>query len=1174
MHRHPLRLATVASLLALAAGGAWAQDRACILDAEGALPADCRSDDAGRTYGGALAPNVETRAAARGDLGFSIRIGSATPAVVEGQATGSWGEDLDGVGRTLDALGITVRSLGLGNATPRLNVVETGLRDEVAPGASVAFQAASTYPAWITRAEIVVRDEQTRRTIARLPIAPNGATTWTAPQQAARLSYTLEAFDAQGRMDATLPRPLRVTSQPQPGALGPVSIDALLDADRTASRRIPVAGGAIVVEGDMPTGGVAVTVLGERITPDQEGRFLVERILPPGSHGVTVEALGWKGQDQIQERVHVPTSETFGTGMIDLTVGDGFSFGRIAGYVESVRADGTRITARIDTAERDLDELFDDLLAKDPRRTLGGLDAAEPFLTYGDGSTRTDLAPSSGRLFLKVEKNGNLAQWGDLDTAPLLRGLARETRSLYGAQGVLRSADTTARGDARWRATGYAATAEEGTQRDVFRASGASSYFLSRRDLVKGSASVAIEYRDRVSGQVLQSRALAEGSDYRINTLQGVITFERPPEAFAPGGSIAGRPGGDVEVYVVTSYSFIPLTPGDGAVAGGRLEGWVSDTLRVGVEGRLDQSTTPDTRVFAADILYAPTERTSVLFEAARSRGPGQGETISNSGGLITTPIAPVGGAREADAWRLTATADLADLGLGEGQADLFLADEERGFAAPDGVVTADRQRGRLSVVQGPSEGLQLRFGGAFERIAGGLDETEAWIGFSTPVGPTTTVAAEIRHQERQDPTGTARQLGSRTDVAVRATMEPHERLSWWVYGQATIDVSGGRSRDDRIGAGIQSTGRGGITVLADASYGTLGWGAELGLSATDATGSRKLSYRLDPERAGREGIVGDDGGVWTLDSQRALSDTLRATAQATWDGFGTSPDAVARYGLAWTPNAKTSYEAGFIAGETKDALGGDVRKQGLSLGMRRTDADGWSYGLRGEWIRDRSDDPTDPDANLDTYALVGSFEAKVSQDWHMLGSLDALWSDSTVTGVGTGRYVEAKVGYAYRPTDSDRTIALATYTFLEDRPVGGQVNIDGTPGGDGQRSHILNMAWSQRFDRDWTLGVKYGARHRTLFPAGGGASSTSWSQLGVIRADYHLDHQWDVSGEVRAMVHQGGTWERGALLTVSRAVGENLRLGAGYAWGGVSDDLRSLEKGKEGAFLTLTASF
>jgi hypothetical protein len=1144
--------------MALHAGGAFAQEaNPCVLGDNGTLPFECRQGNPQSKPSGAIASNIPITAPDPGDLGFRIRIGAP---VADEQDVAVVGQQA--VGRLLERMGVGVQATVLG-ATPKLNVVATNLQDTVAPGSSVTFQAASNYPYWITRAEIVVLDRR-NRVLASLPVAPNGTAEWTATGQDA-VRYRLDVYDAQGRKDSTKPRILYVHTVGAQSPLTSTSLAAVLAEDRTEQRQIPVRGGAVVVAGTASEGDTDITIMGETIAVADGETFAIERILPPGGHGVVVQAADSAGIDTLTEQVDIPKADGFATGLVDITFGDGWSTGRIAAYAERSRADGSRVVVRIDTEENELDDLFNGLTDKDPRRALLGINPLEPFLTYGDDSQRTDLAPSSGKVFLEWTKRDNRVTWGDIQTDDTNRGLAQENRTVLGLQGEWNSLARTEDGAARVRASAYAAAADSASQTDNLKATGGSVFFLSRRDLLEGSIRVRVETRDSLTGQVLASESLAEGTGYRINTFQGVLSLARAPEL--------GR-SGTTETWIVADYSYVPVDPLDGTIAGGRVEGWINDNLRVGLEGRVDESTTPTTDLLSGDVLFAPTANSQILIEQATSEGPGGGNSVSENGGL-TGNNTGVGGPGSAQALRITGETSLEDWGLGEGSLSGFYLGEDEGFVGPDGTADTDRERARVAGEITLNARNQLSFGARMDRRTGGLKEQDAWLAVQTDLDGVHTLSYGIAQEERSDPTGATRDLGKRTNLTARLDVEHNDATHWWTYAQTTIARSGGAERDDRVGAGVATALGSNMALDTDVSYGTLGWAAVVGLSQTDPRGTRRLAYTIDPDRRlDQIGFSGSDKGMFVASADTIYSDTLRATTEARYDAFGDLPSNQVRYGLSWSRAQGTTYELGIVTGESVSEDGDTVRKEGLTAGMRRTTEAGVTYGVRGEWIRDRSDDPTDPDGNVDTFALVGDLETRVSDDWRFVGSVDGLWSDSPVNGIGTGRYVEANLGYAYRPADNDTTIGLVSYTFLYDEPAPGQRNFDGTLDGDGQESHILNAAISHRFDPEWTLAAKYGLRHRTLLPADGSNGSDTWTQLGALRLDYHLTSTWDVSGEVRGLWHSTDSHETGALVTIHRAINETMRVGLGYAWGGVSDDLRSVEPDNEGLFLNLTASF
>ena len=118
-------------------------------------------------------------------------------------------------------------------------------------------------------------------------------------------------------------------------------------------------------------------------------------------------------------------------------------------------------------------------------------------------------------------------------------------------------------------------------------------------------------------------------------------------------------------------------------------------------------------------------------------------------------------------------------------------------------------------------------------------------------------------------------------------------------------------------------------------------------------------------------------------------------------------------------------------------------------------------------------------------------------------------------------------------------------------------------------------MAMNYDLNQQFTLGVKYGLRLRAEAPRDSDVFIKSTAHLGILRLDYHVVHNWDIMVEGRAMAYpKSDTTELGALMGIYRDMGDNLRLGAGYSWGGVSDDLRSLEKNREGLFVNLIGKF
>jgi hypothetical protein len=61
-----------------------------------------------------------------------------------------------------------------------------------------------------------------------------------------------------------------------------------------------------------------------------------------------------------------------------------------------------------------------------------------------------------------------------------------------------------------------------------------------------------------------------------------------------------------------------------------------------------------------------------------------------------------------------------------------------------------------------------------------------------------------------------------------------------------------------------------------------------------------------------------------------------------------------------------------------------------------------------------------------------------------LIGNFDAIFADADTGNLRGGTYVEAQLGYAYRPVANDRLNGLISYTYLYDLPGADQVNVDG----------------------------------------------------------------------------------------------------------------------------------
>ena len=191
--------------------------------------------------------------------------------------------------------------------------------------------------------------------------------------------------------------------------------------------------------------------------------------------------------------------------------------GRIAGFAKgTVKGDWLVTIAGDSKNERgaaDDSELFD------------VVDPDDRYPLYGDRSTQRFEAQSRYPVYLKAEKNGFKAQFGDYDTGMTDARLARYSRRLSGLQTVYEGE--------RFAFTGFAAETNQAFVKDELAADGTSGPFtLSAAPLVRNSESILIETRDRFRPDViLGATTLVRYADYDIDFETGEIIFRLPVPA-------------------------------------------------------------------------------------------------------------------------------------------------------------------------------------------------------------------------------------------------------------------------------------------------------------------------------------------------------------------------------------------------------------------------------------------------------------------------------------------------------------------------------------------------------------------------------------------------------------------------------------------------------------------
>lgn len=796
----------------------------------------------------------------------------------------------------LNAASIQVKFDGL-EVSPILNISTADVRTGYQAGDVIRFRSSMNYPDWIKTAEVRIYDSSDNL-VATVPTNPNGSVNWQMPSDGdGEMRYVLRVYDERGRFDETEPLMLVRTARAYSRASTDGDVIAAGEGeDRTALRNIRVHGGAITVFGENMPSGAQARVMGEVVSIDASNRFVIQRILPAGEHDVAVDV--YRGETLLsgfEREVKIPYNDWFYVALADVTLGyternyiadtsgefeETYVNGRVAFYLKGKIKGEYILTAAGDTGDGPLEDIFRNLDAKDARSLLRRIDPDDYYPVYGDDSTIEDDAPTSGKFYIRIDKGDSHVMWGNFKTAIAGSEYLQNDRTLYGAEAVYRSEDSTSFGARRTEATLYAAQPDTAPQRDSFLGTGGSSYFLKRQDISIGSETVTIVTTDPDTGRVLNTQTLQNGDDYRIDYIQGVIILTHPLSATASdGGVVSNGVLGDSAVNLVVQYEYSPtLDDLDGFAYGGRVQHWVNDSVRVGATAMQESTGVADQTSMGADVHIRLGQKSYFEAEYAQTEGPGFGSSFSSDGGLTIGDTPTAGLAAIGRAYTLKLHGDLSEIidPSVTGTVGAYYENIEAGFSTLNREITVDQENWGLYGTYSPTDRLALGINyDDFSDDAGKVVQTgEIAAGYQV----TDQLLAEIGAQYLNKVTlGDPSETGDRTDVALRLTYAFDEDRSVYAFGQATVSNSGGLENNDRYGLGGKFRLSEKISVSGEVSDGTQGVGGQAMLEyQPNADDLYYIGYRLDPGRT-LDGfsLQGTDNGGIVVGAKRTYSEYL-----------------------------------------------------------------------------------------------------------------------------------------------------------------------------------------------------------------------------------------------------------------------------------------------------------
>jgi hypothetical protein len=436
------------------------------------------------------------------------------------------------------------------------------------------------------------------------------------------------------------------------------------------------------------------------------------------------------------------------------------------------------------------------------------------------------------------------------------------------------------------------------------------------------------------------------------------------------------------------------------------------------------------------------------------------------------------------------------------------------------------------------------------------------------------SVSTGVRNDQRKDRSPVVpltQELGERTDAVVQVAFDPG--AAWRAYGfvQDTIEATGDREDNGRIGAGGSYNVTERFRMDAELSDGDLGSGGKVGSNFLYSERTNLyLNYSLENERTDN-GLQARRGNLVSGVKTR-LSDSSSVYLEERYQDAGSLTGLTHATGISLAANERWNLGANAEFGTLTDSQTGaetDRQAAGVRVGY------GFETVQFSSAIEYRRDDAQQLDASLaerTAWLFRNNFKYQLTPDWRVVGKLNHSFSESSLGEFYEGGYTEAVVGYAYRPVRHDRLNALAKYTYFYNIPTTDQVTMQDTAAEFIQKSHIAALDLTYDLTANWSIGGKYAYRLGSVsLDREDPQFFDNTAQLMVLRADWRFRKGWEGLAEVRTLELPDVSERRsGALVAVYRYFGDHVKIGAGYNFTDFSEDLTDLSYDHQGAFINL----
>jgi hypothetical protein len=895
-----------------------------------------------------------------------------------------------------------------------------------------------------------------------------------------------------------------------------------------------------------------------------------------------------------ESTVNSTQSSTFETeysvGIIDLTYGDIESTtdsdqypskinvdGHIAFYLKGKIRGKYLLTAQMDTGEKSLSDLWQNLYHKDSSDILSKIDPERYYPVYGDQSTTINDVSSSGKLYVRLEWDESKILLGDYQIHLNQTELLPYNRNLYGV--YINLVKPGQRDTAPNQTQIFAAEPLSLHSSDVLQVTGGMLYYLKHSDIVLNSEQIKVEVRSSISGAVLSSTSLQFGRDYDLDYAQGRIILKRELSAIISGDEInANLLTAGNYLFLVADYDFEGSDLEETRSNYGFRTSFTPFTkLNLGTSF-INETTEDggDYRGYGFDYRYQLTSDIALIGEGAHSEQMLDNRYYSEDGGLTYTRI-PSSSLDEGEAWKFGFIIDMAKQAGGKPfTIKAYTVRQQAGFSTAETETLHDTEKNHLEMNGELLNGLYLHVNGDTTAEATIKDTSDVLAQLSENSGKWKHTQ-EIRYQIEDDYVNSV----NYQDIlgAYRLDYSPNNSVTFYGTQQWTLAHNEATPQNNRstIGTDIYLNQR--TLFNFETSAGDLGNAVKSGCEY-QVNQNQKLygNTKFETDQDNGKTMVSTVGGRSALNEQMDVYSEYRV-GSGTYENSKSNVigfDYTLQKGWLLSANYTQSQVVkladrpddypfeGISSLDDQEPDGSFERRIIGGSALYRQDALQFKTALEVRY--------DDGDTKLRQYLFTNSYRNELNQDYAYYCKLNYSVTQNLTLDAETARFIEAVLGLAYRPVLNDRFNFIGQYSYRDELSPEGQI-VDDDGSSLRERWQIISLEGLYDLNPHWQWGEKIAFKHTDLLLE---TNNSGWTAndlwLWINRLNYRLPFHWEISTEYRILKDiQAGDDKSGFLVALFYEFNVHNRIGAGYNFTDFNDDLARLSHHARGFFVNFS---